>query len=263
MKSFGQADVFCKDQNASLLTIHFQEEQDFIKEFFESQKISNDVWIGVKYENKKYKWNDDTDVVYQNWAPGSPKHKDDHCVQFQSDETSFGKWSDVLCSKMNMVVCQKMQAWTPEHMKSLLLSLMKNPVPIGFTYVQLPHEKAPGEIWPWMIWENVSKNYSGVFFRVVGGEAKPFGEIQKENAPRIHKVNAVSTNDAKAWPEAAKHRATNDNIMDIPLNASSPYVLTGGVPPAAAPVRRYVSFESTGGEVRSVNMAIQVCRRIS
>ena len=58
---------------------------------------------------------------------------------------------------------------------------MKNPVPINFTYVQLPHEKEPVEIWPWMIWEDVSANYSGVFFRVIVGEAAPFGQIQMEN----------------------------------------------------------------------------------
>ena len=99
---------------------------------------------------------------------------------------------------------------------------MKNPVPIGFTYVQLSYEKEPGDIWPWMIWKDVSKEYSGVFFRVVGGDADSFGEVQKENAIRIDKVNAVWTNDVKAWAEAQKHRATNDSFMDIPLNDTSP-----------------------------------------
>ena len=115
---------------------------------------------------KKYKWNDGSDVVYQNWAPGSPKQKYDHCVQFDlTEETLSGKWSDVFCTKGNLVVCEKLQNWSNDHLKSLVLSLMKNPVPIGFTYVQLPHEKQPGEIWPWMIWENVTSEYACVFSR--------------------------------------------------------------------------------------------------
>ena len=76
-------------------------------------------------------------------------------------------------------------------MQSMLIDLKNNPVPIGFTYVQLPLEKQSGDIWPWMIWEDVSAKYSGVFFRVVGGEADAFGEIQMANTNRISKVNSV------------------------------------------------------------------------
>ena len=135
-----------------MLTIHYREEQNFITELLKSQNISNDVWIGVKYVNNKYKWNDGTDVVYQNWAQGSPKHKDDRCAQFDlSDDMLTGKWTDVMCGKMNMVVCQKLQElqdWTFDQMKSMLIKVMKNPDPIGFTYVQFPYEKEPGVIWP-------------------------------------------------------------------------------------------------------------------
>ena len=114
-----------------------------------------------------------------------------------------------------MVVCQKVQDWTLDHLKSMVIGLMKNPVPIGFTYVQLPHEKKPVEIWPWMIWEDVSANYSGVFFRVIGGEAASFGNIQQENIPRINKF-------VSAWWDyqdstAHKNQVAGDQIIDIPM----------------------------------------------
>ena len=60
-----------------------------------------------------------------------------------------------------------------------------------------------------MIWEDVSANYSGVFFRVVGGEAGAFGAIQMENTNRISKVNSVHTDETSAWPEVAKNPAPN------------------------------------------------------
>ena len=261
LKNHEEASTICQENNSTLLTIHEKEENDFIVEFFKSQKLSNDVWIGVNYRNKKYEWIDGTDVVYQNWAPGSPKQMNYHCVQFDlTDESLSGKWSDVMCSKGNLVVCQKTQEWTLEKLKNKLLNLeknAKNPVPIGFTYVQLPHEKEPGEIWPWMIWENVSKNYSGVFFRVEGGEAAPFGEIQMENTTRVEKVNSVWSSDA-AFGEVSKHRASSGNIT-IPLKGPSLWIRTGD----SGSYSRYVNFELSSGEVRPKNMAIKVWRRIS
>jgi hypothetical protein len=71
-----------------------------------------------------------------------------------------------------------MQTWSLSHLQKLLLNTIKNPVPIGFIYVQLPKEKSPTEIWPWMTWINVSSDYAGHFFRVEGGNAAPFGQSQ-------------------------------------------------------------------------------------
>ncbi len=63
-----------------MTSIHFQEEQEFISNFLKTQKVANDIWIGVKYTNNKYKWNDDSDLVFTDWEQGSPKNKTDHCV---------------------------------------------------------------------------------------------------------------------------------------------------------------------------------------
>ena len=91
LKNYEESLQFCKDNNSTLITIQIKQEQDFISEFLKNKKVSNDAWIGVKYTNKRYEWNDGTDVVYKNWAPGSPKQKDNHCVQFDlSDETFSG-----------------------------------------------------------------------------------------------------------------------------------------------------------------------------
>ena len=73
VKNHEQASTICQDINSTLITIDDKEVEDYLVEYFKSQKISNDIWIGVNHKNKRYEWNDGSDVVYQNWAPGSPK----------------------------------------------------------------------------------------------------------------------------------------------------------------------------------------------
>ncbi len=65
---------------------------------------------------------------------------------------------------------------------------MLSPFPIGFIYVQLPNEKSPTEIWPWMTSNDVSSTYAGIFFRVTGGGAASFEHVQEDNAPRLTSI---------------------------------------------------------------------------
>jgi hypothetical protein len=75
LQSYEDAEKTCQQQEngSSLITIHFLEKQEFISNLFKTNKVANDIWIGVKYTNNKYKWNDDSDLVFTNWAQGSPK----------------------------------------------------------------------------------------------------------------------------------------------------------------------------------------------
>ena len=113
-----------------------------------------------------------------------------------------------------------------------------------------------------MIWKGVSSNYSAVFFRVVGGEAAPFGEIQKENTTRIVSVNAEWSCDKggkDAYEKVHAHISPDQRNADIPLVGSSLYVEMGR---DVGNCQKWTSFKSSGGEVRPKNMAIKVWRRI-
>ena len=205
------------------------------------------------------------EALSTNWAPGSPKQKDDHCVQFDlSDETLTGKWTEVLCTKSNLVVCQKTQEWTLDRMKNTLINLVKklnNPIPIGFTYVQLPHEKGPGEFWPEITWKDVTQDYAGVFFRAGGGEAAPFGEIQMENTKRIEKINHL-WDGIEEWRKVKSQRAPSQN-GNITLNTSSSLWIETGAFGSGNTNYRYLNFESNVGDVRPKNMAIKIWRRVN
>ena len=99
-----------------------------------------------------------------------------------------------------------------------------------------------------------------MFFRVVGGDAAPFGEIQMENTNRINKVNTVHSNEQEAMPEVNRNRVTNDRNTTIPLNGSSKWIWTGR---ESGDVAIFANFESSGGENRPKNMAVKVWRRTS
>lgn len=128
------------------------------------------------------------------------------------------------------------------------MNLKKNPVPVGFTYVQLPREKAPQEIWPQMEWEDVSADYAGVFFRAVGGNAAEFGELQEENSPRLDRVQGTATG-----PFNTEVEITADGVYSPVVDAYGQTSETNRVG---------LRFRVTATEVRPRNMAVRIWKRI-
>ncbi|KAH9397190.1 hypothetical protein TYRP_003499 [Tyrophagus putrescentiae] len=124
-------------------------------------------------------------------------------------------------------------------------------VPQDFVYLQLPREKAPGELWPNFIWNDISRYYAGQFFRVIGGAAAPLTEVQKGSIPYISQVKHCN-----ACPYGDMHSSIS---MDFRSTKESEVVLS------AAKFRNYgttwsdgISFNWTAGEVRPRNMAYKV-----
>lgn len=96
-----------------------------------------------------------------------------------------GKWTDEPCTQLNMVICLRQQPFLIKLLTETVIELKhslqqtaskleatktelneaknrltktedsvtqlkKGSIPIGFTYVQLPKDKAPSELWPTM-----------------------------------------------------------------------------------------------------------------
>lgn len=152
--------------------------------------------------------------------------------------------------------------WSPEIIQKILLkerkqleditnrlnsheSAIANTIPVGFTYVQLPKEKAPAEIWPNLKWQDVSATYAGLFFRVQGGASAAFGAIQEEDSPRLSKVS-MST--AAGYTDAGTPIAKGQFGK---IKAG----ITGGP--------WYFQFDVSNTEVRPRNMAIKIWHRIA
>jgi hypothetical protein len=109
--SFDEAKQFCNEdgEGATLLTMHSREELEFISHFlFNYLGITNDIWIGLRKSGKIFKWIDDSHFDFTNWAVGSPSNRTDYeCVQMSLEANQIGEWTDKLCNRKNIVVCQK------------------------------------------------------------------------------------------------------------------------------------------------------------
>ena len=243
----------------------------------DDNKIVESVWLGARLDTKthKFHWEGKTEPIknYQNWAI-LKNNTDYECAEIIPDGNDKGKWINTSCKKKNLVVCQKMQGWSLARLQKEFLNMkqdyelqitklkkdlkdvnsttIQNPLfPIGFTYVQLPNEKPPNETWPWMTWNDVSSTYENVFFRVTGGKAAVFGQVQEENAPRIIEVNTLYEG---SIANRNQHSYENNTISK---GEWSGWVYTG----SSSGTSRYTRFYMTGGEVRPRNMAIRIWKR--
>ncbi len=126
---FEEAEKSClqADNGSSILTIHSKEEQEFISEFlFNTNKIVENVWIGLKSTDNQFKWTDGSKMSFNNWAKGYPSNKTDYnCVQMRPDSSPIGQWNDQLCNKKNLVVCQKAQTISLTALHKILLETRK------------------------------------------------------------------------------------------------------------------------------------------
>ena len=124
-------------------------------------------------------------------------------------------------------------------------------VPVGFIYFQLPNQKPPKYLWPDCQWKDISSEYAGLFFRTIGGESEPFGQIQNENAPKLDHVNiTVDINSDKKF-----------NINDVYISKEwSDWFYTGDWYYSRS---KRIRFHTSDGEVRPKNMAMKIWQRLS
>uniref|UniRef100_A0A914DGL4 C-type lectin domain-containing protein n=1 Tax=Acrobeloides nanus TaxID=290746 RepID=A0A914DGL4_9BILA len=105
-----QAQEYCNTFGGSLVSIHSQAENDFIKAFLES-KIAGHALIGlIKVQDEsanqtEWKWLDGTKTDYTKWNPTEPNnvHNIEDSTEFL---TSMGGWNDVPIDMSRIAICQ-------------------------------------------------------------------------------------------------------------------------------------------------------------
>lgn len=144
-----------------------------------------------------------------------------------------------------------------------------DPVPVGFVYVQLPEEKSPETLWPSLKWADISNSYSGVFFRVLGGESEPIGVVQSSFAPSIDSIeyddcleNAPSDPNS-CYRKGPKNTADLGSAVDGWTDkVTTAHFYSSDYSGKQVSWTSSVRFHSTQGEVRPQNMAVKVWQRI-
>ncbi len=117
-------------------------------------------------------------------------------------------------------------------------------VPVGFIYTQLPGQGDPYDIWGFtMWWTEITTDYAGLFFRVLGGGSAQFNVTQAENSNRLLSVNTGHT--INTW------------TVDVPRTGAYSEVVASGSTTAWG-----LRFAVSGGEVRPRNTAVRIWKRI-
>ncbi|XP_013364613.1 PREDICTED: low affinity immunoglobulin epsilon Fc receptor isoform X2 [Chinchilla lanigera] len=106
-KQWIQARFSCEDLEGRLVSIHSQEEQDFLTKHANKE----DSWIGLRDLDieGEFIWTDGRPVDYSNWQPGEPNNADqgEHCVMMLGS----GGWNDAFCrSQLDAWVCEQLAA---------------------------------------------------------------------------------------------------------------------------------------------------------
>ncbi|BFZ22363.1 hypothetical protein BsWGS_25402 [Bradybaena similaris] len=117
---------FCRSLTSPMVvdigSIHTLADQDFATSLL--YNLKGDLWIGFsdRLVANQYRWQDNSEVTYTNWASGQPaRHflwslNKDNCVEMlrnphRAEDTA--KWNDAPCSKKSAFLCQTLQSPGP------------------------------------------------------------------------------------------------------------------------------------------------------
>lgn len=95
-----------------------------------------------------------------------------------------------------------------------------------------------------MGWTEITSQYAGLFFRVLGAGSAAFGSVQEENSPRLTDVASF----AGSAPSGQ---------VSVPIGSWSFTIRSGG----SSGSLQAMQFRASGGEVRPRNGAVRIWRR--
>ncbi|MEQ2275125.1 hypothetical protein XENORESO_021066 [Xenotaenia resolanae] len=113
-KSWEAAYEDCISRGANLVSIHNQEEEEFLSLYSKDSTK----WIGLKHNPTEggYSWSDGTPLSHTNWGHGEPNNHEDRedCVEMVSSTNgSFSWWNDLNCDAHQDWICMISKGKTP------------------------------------------------------------------------------------------------------------------------------------------------------
>jgi len=136
----------------------------------------------------------------------------------------------------------------------------KGSLPIGATYLQLPSQSAPDDIFTGT-WSNISSSYAGDFFRAEGGSALAFSPTNlTEQLDQMQRITGEGPADA-----SSTHSISFDGAFSFVAGGAGPGGQGDGgkfyFDSADSPDAR--TSTTTDGETFPVNRTIRIWKRIS
>ncbi|XP_047200502.1 macrophage mannose receptor 1 [Hippoglossus stenolepis] len=113
-KSWGAAHEDCVSRGADLVSIHNQEEEEFLSLYSKGSSK----WIGLKHNPTEggHSWSDGSPLSHTNWGPGEPNNHEDRedCVEMVSSPNgTFSWWNDLNCDAHQDWICTITKGRTP------------------------------------------------------------------------------------------------------------------------------------------------------
>ncbi|XP_015231842.1 PREDICTED: macrophage mannose receptor 1-like [Cyprinodon variegatus] len=113
-KSWGTAYEDCISRGANLVSIHNQEEEEFLSLYTKGSTK----WIGLKHNPIEggYSWSDGTPLSHTNWGYGEPNNHEgrEECVEMVSSTNgTFSWWNDLNCDAHQDWICMITKGKTP------------------------------------------------------------------------------------------------------------------------------------------------------
>ncbi|MGH0187337.1 UNVERIFIED_CONTAM: hypothetical protein FKN15_024588 [Acipenser sinensis] len=110
LKSWSEAQSYCRAKHTDLATVHSQEETQQLLNIA-GASLSDSAWIGLYRDGtQNWQWSNSDDVIYSNWMENL----------FCASVNSVGQWKDNLCSEMKASMCYQGKDATVLHCDSKL-----------------------------------------------------------------------------------------------------------------------------------------------
>uniref|UniRef100_A0A668V075 C-type lectin domain-containing protein n=1 Tax=Oreochromis aureus TaxID=47969 RepID=A0A668V075_OREAU len=106
--SWADAELYCVSQRANLVSIHSNEEEEFVKSLIKNfDHAERWTWIGLSdlHKEGRWMWSDGCAVSFVYWHAGQPDNggTNEHCVH--TNLLDLKKWNDRTCSLILPSVC--------------------------------------------------------------------------------------------------------------------------------------------------------------
>ena len=124
IKSWSQAQAYCRGLKANLVKINSLKENEFVLDLVRKHAPKvNQVWMGLQWvdgaDPKAFYWFDDSVPTFRNWAPGEPNNSaKGYCVQMyvgghhnELATHASGYWNDNRCDhpdEPSAIVCKRL-----------------------------------------------------------------------------------------------------------------------------------------------------------
>ncbi|XP_078493515.1 uncharacterized protein LOC100176392 isoform X1 [Ciona intestinalis] len=111
-KNWNDAETYCNTQSAYLASVP----NAYYNSFLTSQLFGAtiNIWIGFNAQgtSRTFKWSDNEDVTYTNWAPDEPNNSGglEECGEIIWSSDKAGQWNDIPCTEVRPFFCNRFRS---------------------------------------------------------------------------------------------------------------------------------------------------------